>query len=204
MKPTAERPALILLDNHSSRFDYEMMEFAKQNHVILFTLPPNSTDKIQPLDVSIHGPFKANLHKAIDSLPAGTIVTINNIVSILAQPWMDACNPRSIQTSFNITGIVPLDKTAIPDDQLAPSLSFRNVDKKAPPLVLSNLIPVPPDLLEIVHMPAIPLPKSARKWQRRWFRNPADACWPHREAQGGSREEGGEGEGEGGQGCSKG
>ena len=30
MKPTAERPALILLDNHSSRFDYEMMDFAKQ------------------------------------------------------------------------------------------------------------------------------------------------------------------------------
>jgi len=61
VKPTAERPVLLILDSHSSRFTWQALQFAMDRHVIIYTLLPKTTAFAQPLDVLIFGAFKVML-----------------------------------------------------------------------------------------------------------------------------------------------
>jgi hypothetical protein len=57
-KPTAERPVILILDSHQSRYSWQSLQYAQDNHVIIYALLPNSTSICQPLDVGFFGPFK--------------------------------------------------------------------------------------------------------------------------------------------------
>ncbi|XP_063898723.1 uncharacterized protein LOC135119085 [Helicoverpa armigera] len=58
VKPSATDPVLLLLDNHTSHLDIEVVETAKENNVVLLSFPPHCSHKLQPLDVGVYGPFK--------------------------------------------------------------------------------------------------------------------------------------------------
>jgi hypothetical protein len=163
LKPSPDRRALLLVDNHESRFDHDMMQFAFENNIVLCSLPPQSTDRIQPLDVGCHGPFKAALSKAIDELPASTKIGPQNIAEITAQPWLDAMSPENIRHSFETTGIAPLDREAISDEDLAPSQAFVQATHDQPVFSVNNIIPVPDHLKHVFHIPSMPIPPEARK-----------------------------------------
>ncbi|XP_046985996.1 MFS-type transporter clz9-like [Schistocerca americana] len=49
--PTKEHPKLIILDNHESHTSIAAISYAKGNGIILLTLPPHTSHKLQPLDV---------------------------------------------------------------------------------------------------------------------------------------------------------
>ncbi|KAE8740511.1 hypothetical protein FOCC_FOCC013983 [Frankliniella occidentalis] len=55
-KSTKENPTLLVVDNVGSHFTLETINMCKDNGVTLFTLPPDTTHKTQPLDVGI-SPF---------------------------------------------------------------------------------------------------------------------------------------------------
>jgi len=57
-RPTKDDPVLLVVDNHSSRMSLEAVEYCRENNVVMLSLPPHSTHKIQPLDVTFYGPFK--------------------------------------------------------------------------------------------------------------------------------------------------
>jgi hypothetical protein len=66
-KPTPEEPVLLLLDNHGSHIDINVVEKAKANSIIMLSFPPHCTHKLQSLDVGINGPFKSYCAKAQDT-----------------------------------------------------------------------------------------------------------------------------------------
>ena len=47
----AARP--LLLDGHSSHYRPDSIEYAREENIILFCLPPHTTQECQPLDVSV-------------------------------------------------------------------------------------------------------------------------------------------------------
>ena len=49
----SHRPLLLLLDGHSSHFEPQSIEFAKENDIVIFCLPPHTTHECQPLDVGL-------------------------------------------------------------------------------------------------------------------------------------------------------
>ena len=53
-----QKPILLLLDNHSSHIDVEVLKIAQANNVIMFALPQHTSHLYQPLDVGIFGPMK--------------------------------------------------------------------------------------------------------------------------------------------------
>ena len=57
-KPSVDHPVLLLMDNHASHISFETITFAKENFLILLTFPPHCSHRLQPLDVSVFGPFK--------------------------------------------------------------------------------------------------------------------------------------------------
>lgn len=65
-KPTADRPIVLILDNHDSHITEANITQAKKLHVHLFGLPKNSTSVTQPLDVGIFGPLKLAWRQMLD------------------------------------------------------------------------------------------------------------------------------------------
>lgn len=62
---TVDNPTLLLMDNHRSHLAPGVLSKAKEHGVVLLTLPPHCTHKMQPLDVGVFGPFMTYYNQAI-------------------------------------------------------------------------------------------------------------------------------------------
>jgi hypothetical protein len=71
---------LIIGDNLASHISPRVIELCKLNNIQFVCLPPNSTDKLQPLDVGVFAPLKAawrtvlTEYKARDTIPVLKII----------------------------------------------------------------------------------------------------------------------------------
>ena len=109
------RPILLLMDGHSSHFQPDLIEFARQ-YDILFCLPPHTTYESQPLDASVFKSLKVNwkdaCHSFIQSNPNQTI-TKYQFSNLLNQVWIKTMNPATICAGFRKCGIYPFKPDAI-------------------------------------------------------------------------------------------
>ena len=110
----AARPLLLVLDGHSSHYQPELVQYAKEKDVIiLFCLPPHTTHESQPLDISV---FKQNwqnaCHKFMQSNP-GKVVTKYQFSPLLNEAWMATMTPANICSGFRKCGIYPFNPDAI-------------------------------------------------------------------------------------------
>lgn len=123
-KPTPEEPVLLLLDNHTSHIDINVVEKAKANSVIMLSFPPHCTHRLQPLDVGVNGPFKSYCAKAQDYWlrnNPGKTMSIYEIPGIVKTAWPQAATPTNIMNAFKKTGIYPYNPDIFTDDDFAPS-----------------------------------------------------------------------------------
>ncbi|XP_066583775.1 tigger transposable element-derived protein 6-like [Prorops nasuta] len=114
VKPSISNPVLLLLDNHCSHLSISVVEKAKNNNIILLSFPPHCSHKLQPLDVSVYGPFKnycSNKQDAWLRNNAGKTMSIHNIPSIVKEALPMALNPVNIIAGFRKTGIFPLNNS---------------------------------------------------------------------------------------------
>lgn len=58
VKPIIAGPVLLLLDNHQSHVNAQVVKKAKENNVVRFSFPPHCSYNLQPVDVRVYGPFK--------------------------------------------------------------------------------------------------------------------------------------------------
>ena len=108
-------PLLLLVDGHSSHYCLLTIKTAARENVILFTLPPNTTDLTQPLDKAIFGPLKVqwrqSCHRFIVDHPGSRIT--NNFSVVLSGAWVPAITPKNIAAGFRTTGVYPPNRNAI-------------------------------------------------------------------------------------------
>ncbi|EFX63377.1 hypothetical protein DAPPUDRAFT_67142, partial [Daphnia pulex] len=64
VRPSKERPVLLLLDNHSSHMSVNALHIAKENYVHFLSFPAHCSHRLQPLDVSVYGPMKKYVSSA--------------------------------------------------------------------------------------------------------------------------------------------
>ena len=57
----------ILLENCDSHIKLSVVEMAKDNGIILLTIPPQTTHKLEPLNICVFGPFKFYYREAVSS-----------------------------------------------------------------------------------------------------------------------------------------
>ena len=55
---------LVLLDNHQSHLSLPVVNFYKENGIVLLTFPPHCSHKLQPLDRTVFGPMKTYFNQA--------------------------------------------------------------------------------------------------------------------------------------------
>ena len=144
VRPTAENPVLLLVDGHSSHCTCDVIEAARENHVILLALAPHTTHLCQPLDVCVYKSFKVALSKLVrlgQTLRGDLWVNKTNVPRMIRVPFEESMSIPNIKSGFRKCGIHPFDPNAIDRSQL-----FRNnvipqddVDLSIPPTEAENL-----------------------------------------------------------------
>ncbi|XP_065662485.1 uncharacterized protein LOC136085070 [Hydra vulgaris] len=124
-RPTADHKVLLIIDNHESHLSLQSLEYAKENHVCMMTLPPHTSHKTQPLDRSVFGPIKTYFNAAANSWMLnnpGQAITIYKMASLIRQAWEKSSTPTNIMSGFRMTGIWPYDRHVYRDDIFLPSV----------------------------------------------------------------------------------
>ena len=110
------RPLLLLMDGHSSHYSLEAIKMAAEEGVLLFTLPPNTTHLVQPLDKGVFGPLKVCWRRTCQNYMSrhpGEVVHQFNFSRLFASTWFEAMTPKNIISGFRTTGIFPIDRDAL-------------------------------------------------------------------------------------------
>ena len=132
--PTADHKVLLIMDNHESHLSLQSLEYAKENHVCMMTLPPHTSHKTQPLERSVFGPMKTYFNTAANSWMLsnpGQAITIYEMASLIRQAWEKSFTPTNIMSGFRVTGIWPYDRHVYGDDIFLPSVvTDRDVPQK--------------------------------------------------------------------------
>lgn len=109
-KSRRESPSLLILDGHSSHKSIEAINLARDFGVIILTLPPHTSNRLQPLDVSVFAPFKTYLAIEMDhwlTNHPGSRITEYDMAPIIKSALIKAFTPINIIKGFEKTGIYP-------------------------------------------------------------------------------------------------
>lgn len=52
VRSTKDHPCLLVLDNHESHLSIEVINFCKENGIVMLSFPPHTSHRLQPLDRS--------------------------------------------------------------------------------------------------------------------------------------------------------
>lgn len=119
-KPSLEDPVLLIMDNHEAHLSFKVIQLAKNSGVILLTLPPHTSHKLQPLDKCVYGPLKRYYNDACRSWLAsnpGKRISIYEIAELLNNAYPLAFTQKNCIAAFKSTGIFPINKYVYGDDE---------------------------------------------------------------------------------------
>ncbi|XP_013859198.1 uncharacterized protein zgc:113274 [Austrofundulus limnaeus] len=120
-----ENKVLLILDNHPSHLSVESVNFCRSSGIVLLSLPPHCSHKLQPLARTVYGPFKKAVNTACDSWMRshpGMTMTIYDIPSIVKDSLLLSATPSNVQEGFRCTGIWPFKRDIFQDREFSPSL----------------------------------------------------------------------------------
>ncbi|XP_031333945.1 uncharacterized protein LOC116163957 [Photinus pyralis] len=124
VKPSEDRKILLVLDNHGSHWTLEAITKAKANHIILISLPPHTSHRLQPLDCCIYGPLKAQYARECDvwmTNHPGQRLSIYEVVEIFSTAFARIASVEKAVKGFSVTGIWPFNPTVFNDQDFLPS-----------------------------------------------------------------------------------
>ena len=132
---TLNNPVLLIFDNHASHFSIQALNMAKESGVVILTIPPHSSNKMQPLDVSCYAPFKAYYSDAVDSWNKqnpGRVFSIYEVATCVGIAHEKAMTPATIKNGFRKCGIYPFDRNVFTEaDFLLSAVTFVEDPKTA-------------------------------------------------------------------------
>lgn len=119
-----DKKVLLILDGHESHKSMEAIAFARENGIVMVTLPPHTSHKLQPLDRTCFGPLKKNYYTELDiwhrNNPNQTF-SIYNIAAALGRAWGPAFSYSNVTAGFKVTGIYPLNPNIFTDSDFLSS-----------------------------------------------------------------------------------
>lgn len=123
VKPSKEQPVVLILDGHFSHTrNLDVIKMAKDSGVILISIPPHSSHKIQPLDVGFMSPFKTYYAQEIETwlrANPGRTVSAYQISELVNKAYSKAATLEIATKAFEKTGICPFNKNIFRDHDFA-------------------------------------------------------------------------------------
>lgn len=119
-----KNPSLLIYDNHESHLSIGVLNLAKANGVTILTVPPHSTNKMQPLDVGVYKRFSTAYNASIDSWMMqhpGEPLSIYEVAECVGIAHEKALTPSNFINAFKKCGIYPFDANVFTDVDFLPS-----------------------------------------------------------------------------------
>lgn len=154
-KPSKDTPVLLIVDNHESHINLDIIKRARDNGVVIITFPPHCSHKLQPLDVAVYGPFKTYFKIALNNWMVsnpGKTVTIYHLPKLAKFAFESAFTIKNIRNGFLKTGIYPYNSnnftaddflTSYVSDQPVPTSNKENIPAEGDEVNLSEADPIP-------------------------------------------------------------
>ena len=82
----------------------------RENHIILLTLPPHCSHKLQPLDLTFFAPLKNQYAKEADyflTINSGKTVSISDVVDLTSKAFSKVATVEKALKGFETSGIWP-------------------------------------------------------------------------------------------------
>ena len=130
---SVDNKILLIMDNAECHMNIHVVEFAIRHGIVIVTLPPHTTDKLQPLDVSVFGPFKTFLRALLNNfalMHPNQHITVHQLPEFACEAWIKASTPSNILGGFKSTGIWPINENIFPEDAF---VGAQVTERPAPP-----------------------------------------------------------------------
>lgn len=64
VKPTKDNTVLLIIDNHETHVTIDAINKARDYGIVILTIPPHTSHKLEPLDRGVFGPLKTYYNEA--------------------------------------------------------------------------------------------------------------------------------------------
>lgn len=124
IKPTQEDPVLLILDNHVSHISLEAFDLCKSSFITVISLPPHTSYRTQPLDLTFFGSLKNALYREYNlylSLTGHQKITEHDLAELLNKAFMKVATMEKGVSGFHAAGIYPLNPDKFDENDFASS-----------------------------------------------------------------------------------
>lgn len=122
-----ENPVLLILDNHCSHISLQIYEFCRANFIVMVSIPPHTSHRLQPLDITFYGPLKRAFSKHCNLFLKTKINSAENdfklshydLAEVFNSAYCDTANMEKAISGFRSAGIYPLHPEKFSEDDFA-------------------------------------------------------------------------------------
>lgn len=126
VKPSPARKVILILDGHSSHKTLAAIELARENGVVMMSLPPHTTHMLQPLDKTIFGSLKAKYNHECDKWMlshAGQRISQFDVAGLFGAAYVKNSTMEKAISGFRCTGLWPFNPDIFTEDDFLPSMT---------------------------------------------------------------------------------
>ena len=101
------------LDNHDSHLSIGILQYAKDNGIVMLSFPPHCSHKPQRLGRTVYGPLKRYYNAACDGRIVsnkGRTMSIYAIPAMVVIALSRTMTPGNILSGFKVSGVFPFDR----------------------------------------------------------------------------------------------
>ncbi|KAL2098398.1 hypothetical protein ACEWY4_007605 [Coilia grayii] len=116
---STERPHILILDGHHSHKTLEAVLLARERGVIMITIPPHCSHKMQPLDRTFFRTLKSGYNTAADSwltCHPGERIDSYAVCGLFNQAYGDAATVAKAEKGFLVSGLWPVNRLVFKDE----------------------------------------------------------------------------------------
>ena len=121
-KPSIERKHILIVDGHHAHKTLEVITYARENGIIIITLPPHTTHRMQPLDKAFFKAFKTTYPRECDRWMLenlGCKITYYDVSSIVNAAYVKTASVQKGVSGFRACGLWPFNDNLFTNDDFA-------------------------------------------------------------------------------------
>ena len=115
IRDKVEFPFVMFMDGHSAHINLAVSDFCKDHGIILYCLPAHSSHILQPLDIVVFGPIKAEWNNQLNHFRVNykVAMTKSHFFQVFDKTWKKGAKPENAISGFRSAGLVPFDRNAV-------------------------------------------------------------------------------------------